>query len=182
MGKTSWIAIILGSFVIVLVGLGLVSLQQIQEKARLNNELTQSRAELDGIQLEPLSEQQADLENQLIQATAEFETSREILSKPMETVSIIKSVYDIADNSEVEVTQVNSSVTSEQSEGINCSTRTISAKISGDPANLVSFITILNGRLPTGVINSMTVTTPLASSNQTASADITLVVYVYNGG
>lgn len=180
--KTSWMVIIVGSFVIVLAGLGLVSLQQIQEKSRLNNQLSQSKTELDGIQLEQLSTQKADLENQLIQTTSEFETSQEILSQPIETVSIIGTMLGVAANSTVQVTEISSSVTSEPLEGINCSTRTISAKISGNPDNLVSFITVLNGQLPTGVINSMTVTIPQVTSNQTASADIKLVVYIYNGG
>lgn len=185
LSKTGWIVITVGAFIIILAGLGLVRLQQIQEQTRLNNELVQSKLELSGVQLEQLSAQKAELEKQLKQieqTTSEYEISQATLSQNIETVIIIKSMYDVAANSEVEVTQVNSSEQSEQLEGINCSTRTISAKISGDMANLVNFITTLNGSITTGVIKSVTVTIPPASSNGTALADIILVVYKYNGG
>ncbi|MDD5037867.1 MAG: hypothetical protein PHN78_00880 [Dehalococcoidales bacterium] len=178
-GKTTWIAETIGAMVIVLAGLGFVRFQQFQEQVQLNNQLVQSNQQLNGIQLEQLTSRKTNLENQLLGTITQFETSKDIMSKPIETVTIIGDLLDIAAANLVEVTEITSSESFEQLEGINCATRSISAKVSGDMVNLVNFTTALNGRLETGVVKSMTVSIPPATSNQTASATIKLVVYIY---
>ncbi len=174
--------IIIGIFVIILASLGIVCVQQIHEQNQLDNEPVQGKLELNELQIEELSARKGELEKQLSQTISQVETAKPTLSQPVETVTIMSTLLNIAANQSVEVTQISSSgLSSESLEGVTCSVRSFTGKIRGDIPNIVSFVTALNSRLATGVIKTIAITIPATTSSEKASADFRLVVYTYSG-
>ncbi len=177
--KTSRLLIIIGIPLIILASLGLVYAQQIREQNQLDDKPVQARLKLTELQIEQLSSQKAELEKQLSQTISKVETTRTTFSEQIETVTIIDTLLDVAVAKSVEVVELTFSETASKQAG-NGSIRTISAKVSGDISNLVSFISVLNGRFTTGMVESLTINVP-ETTNEKASANIKLVVYNYGG-
>ena len=181
--KKTWLIIAVGIFVVVGIGLNMVRSQQVDEQDKLNEDLALVESRLGGIQLEQLASQQVELEGQLSQATSQFEPVEAILSEPVGSIAATSILFDIAKAHGVEVTEMSSSgPASESLEGVTCSVISLTAKVEGDVPNLISFVTKLNSSLTTGVVKSITITIPETTSGEKASADIQLVVYIYQGG
>lgn len=171
-----------GVFIIILGSLGMVCSQRVSEKNELNDKLGQTESRLQGVQLDKLSSQQAELEKQLSQTTSQFEAVRAILSQPVGSITASSILFDIAEAHGLEVIEITSpGPASDSLEGVTCSVTSITARIEGDLPNLISFVTKLNNHLTTGVIKSITITMPETTSGEKVSADIKLVVYAYRG-
>ena len=181
--KKTLLVIVIGIFVVVGIGLNMVRSQQDSEQSQLNEELALAQSRLAGIQLEKLSSQQAELEEQLSQATSQFEEVRAMFSQPIGSVAVTSSLFDIAKEHDVEVTEMTSSgLASDSLQGVTCSVISLTAKVEGDILNLVNFVTKLNNHFTTGVVKSIEITIPETTSGEKASADIQLVVYTHQGG
>ncbi len=182
LSKRSWLVIAAGVFIIALASLGLLRSQQVQEQNELNEQLASVRLRLSGVQLEQLSSRQAELEEQLSQATPQFEVVKAILSQPVGSFAVSSTLFDTAEAHGVEVTEMTSpSLATESLEGVACLVISFTARVEGDVPNLVSFVTNLNEQLATGVVKSTTITIPEMNSEEKASAVIELVVYSYRG-
>ncbi|MFC1862102.1 hypothetical protein ACFLT4_04430 [Chloroflexota bacterium] len=180
--KNTLLLIVAGVFVIASAGLIMVRSQQLDEQNQLNGKLTQVQLNLGRVKPEQLSSRQAELEEQLSQATSQFEVVEAVLSQPVGSVNVTSALFDIAKANGVEVTEMASSGrASESLEGLPCSVISLTAKVEGDVSNLVSFITRLNSFFTTGVVKSITITVPGTSGGENSSADIHLVVYSYQG-
>jgi hypothetical protein len=181
--KRTLLILIVGIFVIVLISLGMLRSQQVSEQNQLNEQLTLIQSRLGVIKLEQLSSRQAELEEQLRQATSQFEAVKTILSQPVGSITATSILFDIARAHGLEVTEVTSpGPTSDSLEGITCSVLSLTVKIKGNVPNLVSFVTRLNSYFTTGVVKSITITIPEKANGEKASTDIQLVVYTYQGG
>lgn len=180
LSKKIWLVIAIGIFIIAAIGLGMVRFQQINEQNQLNEKLVLAKSSLEGVQLEKLPSQQVELEEQLSQATSQFEAVKAILSQPVGSVAASSILFDIAKAHGVEVTEMTSSgPVTESLEGVTCSVISLTAKVEGDVPNLVSFVAKLNSHFTTGVVKSITITIPETTSEEKALADIEMVVYTY---
>ncbi len=175
--------------------------QKGQEQTQLNEKLTLAQSRLIGIQTEPLSSQQAELESQLSQATSQVEAVKAMLSQPTGSAAVSSIVFEVAKAYGLQVTGMTSpGLVSDELEGLSCSAVSLTVKVEGDVSSLVSFITELNSHLTTGVVESIVITIPgtsssgnvsaatssgnvsAATSSGNTSAEIQMVVYTYEGG
>jgi cell division protein FtsB len=183
LSKTSWLIIIIGVFVIVLIGLGIVRSQQVHQQNELNEQLALTRSKIQVIQLEQLSLRQGDLERQLSETDSQSESAKKILSQPVRSVTISDFLFDTAEANSVNITEINSSgLASEELAGVTCSVLPFTAKVEGELTNLVSYITKLNNDLATGFVKSVEISVPETSSTKKPSANIQLIIYTYQGG
>jgi len=183
LSKTSWLIIIIGVFVIVLIGLGIVRSQQVHQQNELNEQLALTRSKIQLIQLEQFSHRQGELELQLSETDSQSESAKKILSQPVRSVTISDFLFDIAEANSVNITEINSSgLASEELAGVTCSVLPFTAKVEGELTNLVSYITKLNNDLTTGFVKSVEISVPETSSKNKPSANIQLVIYTYQGG
>lgn len=179
--KTSWLIIIVGGFIIILAGLGIVRSQQVNEQSELSERLALAQSKLQGIQLDRLSHRQKELEQQLSETVSQSKTGRAILSQPIGSISISAIVFDIAEANNVEITEISSSgMAQNELKGVPCLTLPLTTKVEGEVTDLVSFITQLNEDLATGAVQSLTISIP-ETTDKKASASIQLVVYAYQG-
>ncbi len=194
LSKRFFLIIGIGIFIIALAGLGVVCFQRVSEKNQLNEQLASVQLRLSTVQLEQLSSQQAELEEQLSQATSQFEAVKAMLSQPVGSIGDTSILFAIAEACGVEVTEMTSSSPATESlEGVTCSVISLTAKVEGKVPNLVGFITRLNSYFTTGVVRSVTITVlEAASSDNTstvlettssdnASANIQLAIYTHQG-
>ena len=182
LGKTTLLIILIGVFIIILAGLGAVRAQQVRQQSELNEKLTLAQSNLRGVPLQQLSSQQAELEEQLSQATPEFEAARATLFQPVGSINATSVLFDIAEAYDLEVAETTSSELATESLGeITFSVIILTAKVEGDVPNLVSFVTRLNSHFKACVVKEITMTIPETTSEEEASVDIQLAVYTYQG-
>jgi Tfp pilus assembly protein PilO len=182
LSRTSWLIIIFGVFIIVLVGLIVIRFQQTGQRSDMNDEVITAKMKLDGIQIEPLEQRQAELEQQLNQVKAQSETARTALSQPIESITISDLLFDIAEANSANITSLSSSgLASAELVGVICSTLPLSATVEGSVTDLANFITQMNGELSTGILKSVEINVP-ETNDEAPSASIELVIYSYKGG
>ncbi|MFC1916011.1 hypothetical protein ACFLW4_04875 [Chloroflexota bacterium] len=182
LGRTSWLIISIGIFIIILAGLGTIRFQQVNEQNQLIEKLALTQSKLKLIQPEQLSHRQEELEQQLPERTSQPETAKAILSQPIGIISISDILFELADANNVEITEIRSSGMAESElEGVHCLALSLIAEINGEVADLVSFITRLNDDLATGVINSLEINIPGTTDENKSSANIQLIIYTYQG-
>ncbi len=182
LSRTSLLLIIAGVFIIALVWLGVGYFQRSDEQNQLKEQLTLAQSKLRGVQLEDLSSRQVELNEQLSQTTSQFEEVRAIFCQPFGSIAVTDVLFDIAETHGLEVTAVTSpGLASESLEGSTCLVTTLNVTVEGDVPNLVDFVISLNSQLATGVVESITITVPETTSEEKTSANIQLVVYLYQG-
>ena len=183
LSKTGWLVIIIGVFVIILVGLGVVRSQQVHQQNELKERLALAQSRLQGIQLEQLSHRQEELEQELSQTDSQSATAKTILSQPIGSIAISDILFNIAEASSVNITEINSpGLASGELAGVTCSVLPLTARVEGELADLVSYITRLNRDLATGIVNSIEIKIPETTGENKPSASIHLVIYAYQGG
>jgi len=173
--KTSWIILAIGIFIITSTSLGAVYIQQVDQKNQLNEELTVAEVRLNGFQLEVL-------ETRLGKTLSQLETARATLSQPVENIAITSTLFDVAQDYSVEITGIKSTdLISTHLEGIPCLGQSITMEVGGSVHALVGFITNLSNYLRTAAVQSIAISVPEMTSGQEPSANIRLVVYIYQG-
>jgi len=182
LSKTSWLILTIGVFLVTLASLGITRSQQLHEQDQLNQELSVAKMRVAKFQLEQLSYQHEELEKQLGETISQLEAARTTLSQPNESIIISDALFEIARASNVEIIEVSSSVrTGGDLEGVTASELPLTIWAEGDVANLIDFVTRLNGDLTTGVVKSAKISIPETADEGKPSADIRLVVYSYQG-
>ena len=180
--KTSWLLIVVGVFIIAMVGLGAVRYQQVNQQNQLNEELALAEMKLNEFKLEQLSDRQGELEEQLSQTISQLGAAKAIFSQPNGSIVTSGILFDIAEAYGVEVTEISSpGPTNGELEGIACSVLPLAARVEGDVPALINFITRLNSDLTTGVVKSAEISIPEATGEEESSANIQLVIYSYQG-
>lgn len=181
--KTIWLVIGAGIFIVALAALGMVIFQQVDEKSQLNKQLASSQSQLQSIQREPLSSQQAELEGQLNQAIPKFEALKTKLSQPVSNT--VAALFDAAKTRGLVVTDMtSSSPTNESVPGATLLAMPVSVKVEGSVYQMVNYIAALNNLLKTSAIESVEITVPEQTSGDNASATsaiIQLAIYTYRG-
>lgn len=183
LSKTSWLFLLIGIFIIALVGLGAVRSKQVVQQRQLNQELVTAQVKLNGFQIDQLTQKKTDLEKQLSQTLSQSETDRKLLSQPIDSIEIGNTLFRLAGTYGIKVTEVKSpGTTSVNLEKVKCSVLALTAKAEGDVPALVSFVSKLNDELTTGVVKSVEITIPDPTTGDKPTVNIQLSIYTYQEG
>ena len=170
----------IGVYIIVAVASGYILFGKLDEQSKVNDELTSAKADLERTDADRLSAQISDLEDQLTQITTQTNTMKNMMSLEIANVAASTIVFDVAGKNYVEVIDLNSlSAFSDVLENIPCTVVPLEAIIQGNVEDLVSFVTQLNTTLTTGVIKSVNLNIPEASTGVKPTATISLLIYNY---
>ena len=182
LSKKSGLILIVGIAIAIFAGLWLARGQQVDEQEQLHEELSIVAMRLNGLQGEEISSQQGELEKQLSQTISQLETAKAVLSQSTGSIAVSGTLFDIAEATGVEITEISSSgLSSDSLEGITCSVLPLSVTVEGDVTDIISFVGSLNHDFKTGIVKSVEISIPETTSEETASANIQLQVYTFQG-
>ena len=182
LGKKSWLFIGLGLFLIAFVGLWLAYSQQADMKSQLKEELAQAKARLSSIQIEQLTDEQGELEQQLEASMRQSESARETLSQPMNSIIISDILFSTAEANSVNITTISSSGASRVDlNGVPCRALSLTVNIEGEVADLIDFITELNGDFAITNVKTVSMEIPYPAGARKSTANIQIGVYTHEG-
>ena len=182
LSKKSGLILIVGIAIAIFAGLWLARGQQVDEQEQLHEELSIVAMRLNGLQGEEISSQQGELEKQLSQTISQLETAKAVLSQSTESIDVSGALFDIAEATGVEITEISSSgLSSDSLEGITCSVLPLTITVEGDVADIISFVGSLNHDFTTGIVKSVEISIPEMTSEETVSANIQLHIYTFQG-
>jgi len=200
LGKTSWLVLSLGIFIIVFSSLGLARFQQVGDKTQIQDELIIAGNRLNNLQLKELYSQQEEMEEQVKQGEAQAEMAKAILRHPIVSIEVTDVIFQIAAANNVEIASIGSSdIDKGTLEDITCDRIRLNISVNGEVEDIIDFVTSLNEDYATGLADSavIKVTGTLESlgeaggaptGNVTAEADgqslgnVNLTIYSYQGG
>lgn len=194
LSKTIWFIIGLGIPALIIAGLGTMQSQKLSEHDQLSSELAQTQLRLNQFQMDPLYQQQHDLETEITDYSSQLAAAKANLSQPIDSISSTDTIFRIAQGSGVEITGISSSGPGAGDlNGIPCTVNPFTLSAGGTVLNLIDFVTSLNNDLTTGLVRSVGIGIPPASDNAsdnasdggddmpTATANIQLIIYSYQG-
>ena len=178
LSKKSWILIAACVFAIASAYLGVIHLQQVQQQKQLDEQFIQVQTNLENTQITKLISRRAELEAQLGEAKAQLEIKQAELSRPIESSTVARTLFDVAEAHGLEVTEMTSSVPSQESlEGVDFSLISLTARVEGNAPNMINFIIDLNTHFGTSVIRSAIITIP--EDSERATVTVMMVIYTY---
>ena len=178
LSKRNVVFLTIGVLVAALAVLGVLRLQQIQEKNLLTDELAMVEQKLKRYQLEQISSQQ----KKSGETTSQPVTEEAILTQPPGSITASGILYSTAAACGVEVIENSSSGSANGNlEGVTCYVLDMSTTVGGDLTNLINFITMLNRDLTTGIVKSVNINIPEAASGGIPTANLQMTVYTYQG-
>lgn len=182
LGKTSWIILSAGLFVVIIAGLGFARSQQIQEQGQLGEELSIAEKRLNKLQLQQRHEQQEELQIQLDNEVIKLVEAKDRLHQSVESIDVTDEFFVIAQSCNVTVMSTSSSsIKSEKLEGVSCAMITFNAVVEGEVPSIISFVIKLNNDFTTGVVESARISIPEPDAEDKPSASIMMVAYAYEG-
>ena len=180
LGKKSLLIIAIGLFAIVLFGLWSIYSQQLTRKTELAVNLETARLKLNGINDEPLTRRQDELEWHLQQVGSQSAAAREMLAQPIGSIAVSDHLFEIAAAHSVNITALSSPGPAEADmAGLILPLLPLSITATGDMADLAGFITRLSNDYPTSLISTAGMNIP--ETGEAASVDIELAIYSYRG-
>ena len=183
LSRTSWLILLAGIFIVIVGGLGLTRSQQLQEQARLDDELAKAEMRLDKLQVKDLRQQQEELQGRLDESTVQLVATKNRLRQTIESIDVTDEFFAIAKSCSVIIESMSSSsIRSEKLEGIDCSAITLDAMVAGETSNLINFVIKLNNDFTTGIVKSVQITIPETTSgtdNETATEDNQWLVSIW---
>ena len=182
LSRTTWLMLTVALSIIVLASLTVIRSQQLEEQEQTNEELSVAQVRLNNIKLEPLSDQQKTLDEKLGQSRGQLEAVRGILFKPADAIVIGDALFTLATNSEVQITDLNSSgLTGSSLAGVPCLVLPFQIRAEGTMPNLLKFTFNLNDFFVMGTINSVQVLISENITDEYSTANILLRVYTLEG-
>lgn len=199
LSKTSWLILTSSILVVAFVSVGAARSQKIDEQNRIQEELAVAELRLSELQLDEFSAQLEELEEQLSQIISQSKAIEDALSLPTENIAASGALFDIAETSGVEITEIGSSEpVRDDLEGITYSALSFTVRVEGDTSSLNDFIIALNDNFKIGAVKSVEINIPEAIEDggetgeepaegeteelERPSASIRLVIYTYQGG
>ena len=199
LSKTSWLILTSSILIVAFVSVGAARSQKIDEQNRIQEELTVAELRLSKLQLDEFSAQLEELEEQLSQIISQSKAIEDALSLPTENIAASGTLFDIAETSGVEITEIGSSEpVRDDLEGITYSALPFTVRVEGDTSSLNDFTIALNDNFKTGAVKSVEINIPEAIEDggetgeepaegeteelERPSASIRLVIYTYQGG
>jgi hypothetical protein len=182
LSKTSWLLLSLGVFIVVLASLGMTRSRQLQDQARMSEELTSSGTELNNLKVSQLQTQLEKLQEKVGAGEAQLVEAREKLRQGIESADVTDRFFLIAGDCNVAVTNLTTSAIKEKIlEDIACSMISLSASVTGDTADLIDFVVSLNHGYANGYVESAQITIPEASDESEPTVSLEMFVYSYEG-
>ncbi len=153
-----------------------------QERDELNTQLTLTQSRLKGIQLEPLTARNAQLEQQLVQTIDQMKQVRSMLEQPINKTEIIGVLFATAKAHNLEITKMSlSGLADTQLVEVPVSSVLLVITVEGDVLDLVAFISELNTLYTFGAVDSASIINPETKAGESAHADISLNLYTVQG-
>ncbi len=178
--KTGWIIIITVVFVIPVVSLAVILFYQVEQHKQLDEQLARTQTSLEKTQITQLILDKTALETRLNELISQLEVAQGIFSNPIGSSTVTQALFDIAEAHQMEVTEMTSSVPSEENfQGIAFSQILLTAHVEGDAANMVDFIIDLNNHFSTGVIKTVNVTITENLGVERAALDVNMTIYTH---
>ncbi|MCJ7605032.1 MAG: hypothetical protein MUO19_03240 [Dehalococcoidales bacterium] len=187
LSKTSWLILSAGVFLVVLAGLGLTRSQQIQDQVTVQDELSISSMRLSNSNTSEMRYQIEELQQQIDMGKAQLDDAIARLEKTVISADVTEDFYAIAEFSNVEVMQFNSSPIAQSSlVGVRVSQTAISAQVVGNLGEVIDFIININNSYTTGYIQRATLQVELPPSDNedilsVTRANIDMIIYSYEG-
>jgi len=183
LSKTSLILIATGIFVITVGSLGAIRFQQAGQFDTLEQEIAASRLKLDKLQLTQLTQQKADIEEQLDSNRAEFKATEAKLSETVGSIATGSILFDIAYKHGVDIVEVTSpGISTDDLGGVTSPVLMFNATAEGELSGLIGFISELNVELTTGFVKTANITIPEPGvEEEPPSASIQLILYSDQG-
>jgi len=187
LGKTAWVFLAIGFFVVVGAGLIMAYYENEQEQIRLQQELSLTQETLTKYSPKELSSRQEEVENRLAGAESELEAAKANLRQSIESIEVTDTIFDAAATSNVKILRIRSLGTPIDTvvQELTLTVLSLSVKVEGDISDLVNFVVELNGKFPSGAIESVEIIVPVAVEGEeeeeelTPSADILLSIHTY---
>jgi Tfp pilus assembly protein PilO len=153
-----------------------------QQRNELNAQLASTQVRLKTVQLEPLTAQKAQLEQQLVQSTDQMKKVRSMLEQPINKTEIIGVLFTTAKAHNLAITQMSlSGLTDAHLAEVPVSSVQLAISVEGNLMDIVGFISELNTLYTFGAVNSATVINPDTKGVRPAHADVTLTLYTVQG-
>ena len=183
LSKKSGYILIVGIASVIFAGLWLARGQQVDEQEQLHEELSIAAMRLENSQNnEEISAQQVRLEKQLSQTISQLETAKAALSQSAGSIRVSATLFDIAEATGVEITEISSSqLSSDSLEGLTCSVLPLAITVEGDVPDIISFVGSLNSDFTTGLVKLVEINIPETTCEEAVSANIQLQVYTFQG-
>jgi len=185
LGKISWIILTVGVCVIAFASVGAAHAQKVNDQERVSEELSTAKLMLSKIKLEELNVRQQELEEEVEQATSDFEAVKAELSQPNESIPVVGELFDIAGACNVEITEIRSSgLGDDELTSIKCSVQSITLRAVGDPSDLIRFVHKLNNGFTTGHVKSVEINisgTDEEGQEQVSAVSVSMIIYSYEG-
>ncbi|RJQ40325.1 MAG: hypothetical protein C4555_01805 [Dehalococcoidia bacterium] len=183
-----------GIFLIVLISLSMVQLQQIQARSRADQEIAQTNLLIEKLNVSgDLTAQKEALRGRIEKARSDMIQEKSHLEQSLETIESSGDIYDIAGRSGVSIVRIDSSAESEREiGGIKCSLIQVTVKAEGTMGALIYFVSQLTDKYRTGTVASVQINFPgQAASDNTSGAQgqagmpqitVAMTIYDYRGG
>ncbi|MGD1118751.1 MAG: hypothetical protein ABR886_04625 [Dehalococcoidales bacterium] len=180
--KTGWIILAAGIFVVVLAFLGITRSGQVKQQNKLGTDLATSQTRLDKVDTGSNQGQLDELKQQLADSEQQLAGIKEKLHQPIQSVDVADKFYELGKSYSVNVTIFSSTkIVDGAYQGVPCSLISLRGTAEGDVPNIVDFVAGLNDNFTTGYVESASIQIADVSTNDTNRADISLVVYSYEG-
>ncbi len=161
LSKATWLVLGIGIIIVIVASLAFNYAQQGQEQSQLNQDLSLAKLRLEKYLSEPPPSEKEELESQLAQARSQLEATKASLSQPIESIEETDTLFDIAEDCNVEIFEINSSfLTSETLENVTYSALPLNVIARGDVPNLINFVLKWTEQYPTGAVDSVEITAP----------------------
>ena len=192
LSKSSWIILALGIVLIAGISLGMSRSQQAEQQKQLTEKLAQAKAKLATINIDELTGQKNRLTQQVEQYSTQTESVKQNLFAAEDDIEATDIILESARSFQVEVVTITSpGVAFGELQGTRCRILPMKIQLNGDIDKLADFIYNLSQIFPTSIIqevrlNNEEPATSGAGEKQpatagTTSADISLVIYSYEG-
>lgn len=187
LSKTSWLILSTGVFLVILAGLGLTRSQQIQDQAVTQDELDISSMRLSNSATSELRYRIEEIQQQIDMGKAQLDDAMVRLEKTVISADVTENFYSIAEFSNVEIMQFNSSpIASSSLGGVRVSQTALNARVVGGLREVIDFIVNINNSFTTGYIESATlqIGSPPVDDEDTlavTTAAINMIIYSYEG-
>jgi Tfp pilus assembly protein PilO len=157
--RTIWLLAVVGILIIAGCILGLAYKNQAQEQASLKQQVTLNNNRIKSIQLQNLIDQEASLNSQIKSNNNQISTIQKNLTQPVEYGAIVTSVYAIAKDVNVDISNITSSgIVDQNQEQVGFQSLPLNIEINGDTLNIIRFVQKITAQFPTSTIKSMEMT------------------------
>ena len=179
LGRVSQLMLIIGIFLILVIPLGMVYVQQPARQIQLKGALSN----LERILEAPRTEKE-NLERELSKAEAELEAARAAFLSPDQSPEIIDRLLELAESNDIDVTQTQVSVVEEEDTDEGASqypVLTFKIYLEGQVPKFQNFLLALDAALLTAEVKEVTFTIA-EEEGEEDTATITIDVSCYEGG